>query len=101
MRDRRELSRAEQGGWHSVYRGEDGELVVEWVEYRDPAPYDHVTRLVFSSEEEAALRGSLGVSDAETSTPAALAERFATYWAVRAHADAHALSYATDVDFQP
>ena len=101
MGDRRELSRDEQGGWHSVYRGEDGELVVEWLEYRDPAPYDHATRLIFSDEQEAALRRSLGVSDAETSTPAALAGRFDTYWAVRAHADTHALSYATDVDFQP
>ena len=64
--DRHELSRDEQGGWHRVYRGEGGELVVEWLEYRDPAPYDHATRLIFSGKEEDDLRQSLGVSAAQT-----------------------------------
>ena len=75
--------------------------MVEWLEYRDPAPYDHATMIVFSDAQEIALRASLGVADVERPTPAALAERFKTYWAVRAYADEHGLEYTYEVDFQP
>lgn len=88
-------------GWHSAYTRPDGQLVVEWLEDRDPAPYDHTTRIIFSTKQERRLRTLLGVEEPRISTPAALAEHFQDYWSVREYADAHSLQYEAEVDFQP
>ena len=99
--DKVELSGDGGSGWHSAYKRPDDQLVVEWLEYRDPAPYDHATRLIFSAEREGRLRRLLGVEGARISTPAALAEHFQDYWSVREYADGHALEYEAEVDFEP
>ena len=96
-----ELSGSRTSGWHSAYRRSDHQLVIEWLEYQDPAPYDHATKIIFTAEQELALMRSYGLTDAAGSKTAALADRFTTYWAVRAYADQHSLAYASEVDFHP
>jgi len=76
-------------------------LVVEWEEYRDPAPYDHADTLSFSAEQEAALRVALQLAESEKPTTVALAERFQTYWEIRDFAEAHGVAFAHHVDFSP
>ena len=97
--DKRALGGARSSGWHSVYRRADGALVVEWLEYQDPAPYDHATKLGFKAEQEAKLGEALGLNG--TAMISTLAERFTTYWAVRAFTDANAVGYQAEVDFMP
>jgi hypothetical protein len=102
--DRREmvnLGSGQDASWHRAYRADDGTLVVEWEEYRDSAPYDHCDSLIFNNEQEFLLRAALGDHEASKSTTAILAERFQSYWAVRAFADSNAVIYEYRVDFWP
>ena len=92
---------AARRSWHSAYRAEDGCLCVEWVEYRDPAPYDHATGLRFSSSEEQALVAELGERFDPHQTLALTADLFATYFDVRQYIEAHNLPHSTFVDFDP
>ena len=97
--DKRALGGCRSFGWHSAYRRADGALAVEWLEYQDPAPYDHATKIVFNEDQETRLGEALGTD--RQGVISTLAERFTTYWAVRAFADAHAVDYQAEVDFLP
>lgn len=92
---------AARRSWHSVCRADDGSLCVDWVEYRDPAPYDHVTGLRFTASEEQALVEKLGHRFDPDRTLQLLAAHFATYFDVRKFVQAHILSHSTFVDFDP
>ena len=95
------LGGSKREGWHTAYRGASGELVVEWLEYCDPAPYDHATSIAFAPDQELALMAALAPEGSAVSTLALLSLTFNTYWAVREFADSHQIGYDRRVDFNP
>ena len=90
-------------GSHTVESVEDGGIVVEWYDFGDHAPYESANMLIFGADGLPLLAAALGLA-AESSADAiltALAERFESYFAIRAFADARAAPYRHEVDFQP
>ena len=90
-------------GSHTVTAREDGSVVVDWYDFGDHAPYESANMLIFEADGVAALAKALGMP-AEASAGAivtGLAERFDSYFTIRAFADARAAPYRHEVDFQP
>lgn len=89
-------------GSHTVYlEGED--LVVDWYDYGEHAPYESVNKLIFDQQQQAPLLDALGLPEdlAPVELARSLAERFSSYFAVRAFANAQGLTYRHKVDFHP
>lgn len=88
-------------GSHVAYAvGSD--LVVEWHDHGDHAPYDSANLLIFGRPEQGALAQVLGCP---LGTPHELAHEVArrcdSYFVVRKLADANGIAYQHKVDFQP
>jgi hypothetical protein len=89
-------------GSHVVYaRGP--ELVVEWYDFGDHAPYESANLLIFDRPAQHTL---MALTDAPSnSTPhdfaSRLAARFESYFDVKAFAEANGIPFATEVDFNP
>lgn len=86
---------------HRVFVTSDRNLVVEWYDFGD-VPYEFANTLTFLTVEQAKLAEVLGVTGATVhELQSAIAERFATYWDVRAFCDQHCVTYRHDVDVMP
>lgn len=89
-------------GSHVAYaRG--SELVVEWYDFGDHAPYESANLVVFDRPTQIAFARLIGVDDSPAPHHLAsmVAARFDSYFAVKAFAEANGLAFTTEVDFQP
>ncbi|HEY3951659.1 hypothetical protein [Phenylobacterium sp.] len=82
-------------------RGPD--LVVEWYDFGEAAPYESANLLIFGAEAQAALARRLALEPLPSTDALAqaVAGRFGSYFAVRAFADAEGIAYRHAVDFSP
>lgn len=89
-------------GSHTAYaRGSD--LMVEWYDFGEQAPYESANLLIFGRAAQLRLAAAI---DAEvTLSPHILsnwvATRFASYFEVKAFALAQAIPFETEVNFDP
>lgn len=89
-------------GSHVVYaRGSD--LVVEWYDFGDHAPYESVNLLVFDRPAQHRLMELLETPPNWTphSFASRLAARFASYFEIKEFAEANAILFASEIDFYP
>jgi hypothetical protein len=89
-------------GSHVVYaRGPD--LVVEWYDFGDDAPYESANLLVFDRPAQLSLIALL--EELPNQTPhgfaAELAARFHSYFEIKDFAEANGIPFATETDFYP
>jgi hypothetical protein len=89
-------------GSHRVDVTDDHCLVVEWYDFGDDVPYESANILTFSTADQEALAEAMGLPGVTLGDlQSAVAERFASYWDVRAFCDQHHVPYRHDVDFMP
>lgn len=89
-------------GSHTAYaRGSD--LVVEWYDFGDHAPYESANLLIFDRTTQIALARLMGVDKSLSPHDLAnkVAVRFDSYFQVKAFAETHGLVFATEIDFHP
>lgn len=89
-------------GSHVAYaRGED--LVVEWYDFGDHAPYESANLLIFGRPAQLRLAQAIGVDEplAPHMLSNRVAARFASYFDVKRFAEEHEFDFTTEVDFQP
>jgi len=89
-------------GSHVAYeRGQ--EVVVEWYDFGADAPYESANLLIFDRAAQGAFAIALGMdpSAVPDRLAAQIAARFASYFAVKAFAEAQAIPFTPEVDFQP
>jgi hypothetical protein len=88
-------------GRHRVFVTSNQSLVVEWYDFGD-VPYETANTLTFYAVDQAKLARALGVTEVTAhGLQSAIAERFATYWDIRAFCDQHCVTYRHDVDAMP
>lgn len=90
-----------ENGWHSAYQMPDGRVAIEWVEYRDPAPYDHATTLVVQAVHVERLMESLAASGDKRPAPEVLATTFDSYWSAKSYFEAFGIPHNKQVNFNP
>ena len=90
-------------GSHTAYMREPGELVVEWYDFGDHAPYESANLIIFDPSAQTELRRALGLSPHGNSDDllAQLPSRFASYFEVKKFAAGHAIAFRAETDFQP
>lgn len=89
-------------GAHNVYaRGPD--LVVEWYDFGPHAPYESANLVIFDRPAQQALIRLLEAPAGLTPHEFAeyLAERFTSYFEVKAFAAANGVPFASETDFYP
>jgi hypothetical protein len=89
-------------GSHVAYaRGSD--LVVEWYDFGDHAPYESANLMIFDRATQHRLAELLCVDRALSPHELAnkVAARFESYFEVREFAGKQGLGFATETDFQP
>jgi len=89
-------------GSHVAYaRGSD--LVVEWYDFGEDAPYESANLLVFDRPAQKVLLATMQLE--EDRSPDALASSvanaFSSYFEVRHFAEAHRIEFSTETDFNP
>ena len=89
-------------GSHTAYE-RTGELIVEWYDFGDHAPYESANLLAFDGGAQERLAEALGVAPApDTEGLAALvAARFTSYFEVKQFAADHGIAFRAEVDFAP
>lgn len=98
MAERIGLGPARRGETHSVYLAEDGQLIAEWHDFGDHAPYESANLLCFDADGQAALAAALGAAG---DLAQAVAERFQSWFEVKAFAEAEGVPFTKEVDFLP
>jgi len=89
-------------GSHVAYaRGSD--LVVEWYDFGDHAPYESTNLIIFDRETQVKLAELMGLDPALTphGLSSRVAAKFRSYFDVKQFAEEHGLPFATETDFQP
>jgi hypothetical protein len=89
-------------GSHVAYaRGSD--VVVEWYDFGDHAPYESANLLVFARPAQYQLAEGLRATEdlAPHEIASRLAAHFKSYFEVKAFAEQHAIPFATETDFWP
>jgi hypothetical protein len=89
-------------GSHVVYaRGP--ELVVEWYDFGDHAPYESANLLIFDRPAQRLLMRLVG--EPQNQTPHAFASRLAakfdSYFEIKQFARRHEIPFTAEVDFEP
>lgn len=89
-------------GAHSVY-ARRSDLVVEWYDFGEDAPYETANLLIFDRPAQQALAGALGVAPLPCPHDLALevSNRFASYFEVMAFAENQGVPFTKEVDFTP
>jgi len=89
-------------GSHVVY-ARDPDLVVEWYDFDDDAPYESANLLIFDRPAQHRLMALLEIPPASTphSLASDLAARFKSYFEVKGFAEANAIPFVSEVDFCP
>jgi hypothetical protein len=89
-------------GSHFIYTDEKGRFVIEWYDFGKDVPYESANMLILGDSELAALADRLGHSGAGAQQIAdELAERFTSYFTIRAYLDGAGLKYRHEVDSMP
>ena len=89
-------------GSHSAYaRG--GDLVVEWYDFGEHAPYESANLIVFAPASQRRLAEALGLDTARSADALAaeLASRFSTVFQVREFAETCGASFSRETNFWP
>jgi hypothetical protein len=86
------------GGAHSAYRDGHGRLVVEWYDFGADAPYESANLITFDSAAERVLAEALGHPH---DLVAALADRFVSWFEVKAFAVSRDIPFTSTVAFDP
>lgn len=98
--DRHQM-RAKPGSHVAYARGSD--LVVEWYDFGEDAPYESANLLVFDRPAQKVLLAALRME--EDRSPDALASdvanAFSSYFHVCEFAEAHGVAFSTETDFNP
>lgn len=99
--DRQHPMPAKPGSHVSYARGRD--LVVEWYDFGNHAPYESANMLVFDQDAQDMLAKAIG---ADLSLPVDMlatrvAARFASYFEVQQFAVERHIPFRKEVDFQP
>jgi hypothetical protein len=89
-------------GAHAAY-ARRGELVVEWYDFGEDAPYESANLIVFDAAAQRELAGRLGADPAigADELAALVASRFGSYFEARQFAADHAIAFRAEVDFTP
>jgi hypothetical protein len=90
-------------GSQYIYSRDLEQLVVEWHDFGDDVPYESANKLVLNEDQQRQLAFILGAPEGISMLSLAerLAERFDSYFDVRAFLDENHLSYSHEVDFTP
>ena len=87
---------------HSAYVRKD-DLIIEWYDFGDDAPYESAYLIVFDAPGRAALARSLGL--AEDADDAALLTRiarsFPSWFEAKSFAQREGVPFRSEVDFMP
>jgi hypothetical protein len=89
-------------GSHVAYaRGSD--LVVEWYDFGDGAPYESANLMIFDRPTQLRLAQAIGIDPSLSPHMLAnnVAARFDSSFDVKRYAEAHDLGFTTEVDYQP
>lgn len=88
-------------GSHVAYK-RSHDLVIEWYDFGDHAPYESANLLIFDQPGQQALGNALQIDIGSTDALAqAIARRFASYFEVERFAEKHAIPFTRETDFQP
>lgn len=89
-------------GSHTAY-ARASDLVVEWYDFGEDAPYESANLLVFDRSAQKALLAALHLeSDRSPDTLASdIATAFSSYFDVRRFAEAQHIDFSTETDFYP
>jgi hypothetical protein len=89
-------------GAHVAY-AEGSDLIVEWYDFGDHAPYESANLLIFRRLAQEALAAALDAPRpaAPDALAARIAARFASYFDVKAFAEARGIRFTSKVDFRP
>lgn len=88
-------------GAHTIYLRPTGELVVDWYDFGEDAPYESANMIVMTAKQQVALARTLGLAlGGPAELARTIADRFNSYFAVRAYLDAKKLPYDHEVDFE-
>ena len=91
-----------KSGSHVAY-ARASDLVVEWYDFGEDAPYESANLLVFKRPAQQQLALAIGL--AENPSPHELAYevalKFKSYFAVKSFATKRSIAFETKVDFQP
>lgn len=79
------------------------DLIVEWYDFGDHAPYESANLLIFDRSVLPELAKALGADERRTAHELACvtARRFESYFDVERFAEDHAIGFTKDVDFSP
>ena len=89
-------------GSHVAYaRGSD--LVVEWYDFGEHAPYESANLLIFNRPAQQQLARAIGLAECPSPHDLAyeVAHVFKSYFAVKTFATKRGIAFGTEVDFQP
>ena len=93
---------SQRPGAHTCYAREN-DVVVEWYDFGDHAPYESANLLTFDPAAQASLAKAIGLTALPSPPELAelLASRLGSYFEVRALVDAHGVPYRHQVNFTP
>ena len=90
-------------GSHCAEIDDSGNLLVEWYDFGDDAPYESANILQFAEPSQRLL--ALALDGSSFSAPdeflQALANRFSSYFEIRRFADLEGIPYVHKVNFSP
>jgi hypothetical protein len=80
-----------------------GDLIVDWYDFGDDAPYESINLLIFGRSAQLRLIDLLGEDPGQTSHDLAcrLALVFDSYFAVKTFAERHGVPFTTETNFWP
>ena len=97
---RHRLRGSGRGAEYAYLRG--GDLVVEWYDFGDDAPYESANLLILDGTGQRALAAAMGADAAPPGDLAAkVAAEFASWFELRAFLDAWGITARSETDFQP
>jgi hypothetical protein len=88
-------------GSHFAYYTDDGQLVIEWYNFGEDAPYESADMISFGEDSQSKIADRLGCAKGHIQLLKSLAASFTTYWAIKKWVRAERIAYVHSVDFMP
>jgi hypothetical protein len=91
-----------KSGSHVAY-ARKSDLVVEWYDFGEDAPYESANLLIFDRPVQQQLALAIGVAECPSRHDLAyeVARKFKSYFAVKSFATKRGIAFEAEVDFQP